>query len=89
MYTKDHKLIFQEIFLIIQCKNEEKNFDVKKFEGLKYFWENIESIEKDQIFLLKDEEIYDYGVENLIYLYCYLVVLAKKYYFIIIFREKN
>ena len=74
--------IFQEIFCLkenYESKNKENNFIIHNLDDLKPFWKSLSIVEKEQIFLIQNEKLIDYGIENMIYLHCYQVF--NKYFF--------
>ena len=68
--------IFQEIFTLkvnFESKNKENNIIIQNLDDLNPFWKTLSLKEKEQVFLIQNNRIIDYGIENLIYLQCFQV----------------
>ena len=67
---------FNKVFNIYQnfhSRNKENLVEITNFENMKILWEKFSVQEKIEIFCINNEKLLDFGLDNLIYLLCYLV----------------
>lgn len=69
--------LFHEHFTLketFESKNKENKFIIQNLQDLKPFWKILSLQEKEEIFIIQNELLFDYGIENLLYLQCYQVL---------------
>jgi len=65
--------IFNDVFSLQENRNKEKTFQMQNFEDLKNFWKFLSAKEKEELFLIHNDKLIDFALENLLYLQCYQV----------------